>query len=210
MSGIPAREGRLFTTTTTTTTRRDLAAVRSNRNNKALGAVEGRVIKGGGGMLVGVEEGVWRREMGTSTILGLTEATTIPFSFCQSDDAVSLCISTCLTICADSCRGALYDMVLNDQPADTCRNDKPSHLPKPAADTRTSNCQYLQSQYALNKHLAAHAHPTQKQRPRQRVEQSATMIQYLWNDRQGSDAKRRRSRGSEPFNRKRNGCTYTN
>ena len=71
--------------------------VRSNRNNKALGAVEGRVIMGGGEMLVGGEEVVWRREMGTSTFLGLIALATVPFSFCQSHGAVPLFISTWLT-----------------------------------------------------------------------------------------------------------------
>lgn len=55
--------------------------VRSKRNNKALGAVEGRLIMGRGEMLVGGEEVLWRREMDTSTLRGLTALATIPFFF---------------------------------------------------------------------------------------------------------------------------------
>ena len=78
-------------------TRWDLAAVRSNRNNKALGAVQGRVVMGGGELLVGGEEVVWMREIDISMFYGLTALATIPFSFCQSHGAVSLFISTRLT-----------------------------------------------------------------------------------------------------------------
>jgi hypothetical protein len=86
--------------------------VRSNRNNKALGAVEGGLIMGCGEMLVGGEEALWRREMDTSTFRDLTALATIPVSFCQSHGAVSLSLSTCLTPRADGCEGALYEMAL--------------------------------------------------------------------------------------------------
>jgi len=138
--------------------------VRSNRNNKALGAVEGRLIMGCGEMLVGGEEVLWR-EMDTSTFRDLTALATIPFSFCQSHGAVSLSLSTCLTPRADGCEGALYDMALNYHAADIFRKGELSHLTILATDGRTSTCQHLRSPHASNKNPAAHAQPTQKGAP---------------------------------------------